>query len=207
MSQCNTEYTRNAIWMTKSEQAGFTRALVEASRKALTPAERKTLKLFYDHWMQGRDMFLTATTFKLFRQMCTAHGIEITFKRKPRLRKGEKGTSLVYTWSLPQKAGAYWPSKGKIDVTEKNRLKQEYRIRILHEHMAKIGLRELDLGAHNEKITERQTKTVESLPEIGQRSNVLPFPTLEGGIDFGDCPTMWRTYPYGDDQRWTKIAA
>jgi hypothetical protein len=180
MSRCNPTYTSNAIWMSKSEQAAFTRALVEASTKPLLPSERETLRLFHNQWFGGRDMFVNAPTYVFFIGLCRSHGIRIRCTRKPKSSKGETGKSVEYAWTKPQENGSHWPT-GKMTWAEKNQTKAKHRVRVMHEYMRELEIRTLDLGP--------ATVAIEPAPTTPSNVIAFPVPNRKGPLDYADAYT------------------
>ena len=224
MSQCNQEYTKGFVWTNQREQAGFTRAIVEISLKSnLTDAQRTTVAKFEDIWLAGRD-FTLGKTFDWFIAACNQHNVPIRFMKKPSRKRGG-GAMFETVWIRPEPMGSFWPPYTNKDKTKRSpeqiaKLKADYRVKVMHDHMKQLGIRTLDYRVDRSKAVQamvdaKVVATVEAklatlvqptpVPTETVSTNVVPLRPIPDEIDFGTCSAEPASYPYMNDNE--RIAA
>lgn len=163
MSRCNSR-TRDFIWLNRSQNRGFSEALVDLARvKRLTESERELIDEFKSYWSRGRDLHSEwDDLLKRFRETCDRRGIRISFKKRFRPSKEEMNEyhrtverysngrpkqpfASMYDaeWSEPEENGSYWPpfrdrTGTPLSREERRAIVAEFRVRAMREHAEKL---------------------------------------------------------------------
>lgn len=156
--------TRDFIWLNRSQNRGFSEALVDLSRvKRLTESERDLVDEFRSYWSRGRDLHADwDDLLNRFEAACHAHAVRISFKKRIRPSKEdlelyhrtvdryENGRpkipfSTMYDaeWSEPEENGSYWPpfkdrSGTRLSLDARRAIVAEYRDRVMREYAEKL---------------------------------------------------------------------